>query len=496
MLSPPSRMWSPTAMRSRTSSPASSPTAISEKSVVPPPTSQTRTTSPTCTCSRQRAARRRQPGVERRLRLLEEPRAGRGRRRRPRARSARARRRRTRPAPSRNTSCSASGAGMLASHAARRCAEVRGRRRRPARACGTSSGAPHGRIGARRDRRRRAQSHDLADATTRPGTSAPRARASSPTTRSAAPPRQRAARGDRYSPARGQVEERRQRGRAPRPRPAFTSCGTARTWTSGASASPRRVGVDVGDDASWSCRGRCRRRSAAGSSPQAISTSAGAITRSSWPRRAGSVIAVARASRAWRSAPRNGGSPLHVADEADRAADRSPWRPSTSSPSASREDRLERDALAQRLAAGLVDAAHGGADLLVGVRRRCPPRRKSTSRPSSWSAASSRSAGVSSGGGAAAAAGVATAGRWSAAASTSPITIGAPASHATIDGNASSSGAKRCARNTLPPARSAPSTSARENAGTRELLMSPLLSHGAGPASARSPAPRAPVPFP
>ena len=39
MLSPPSRMWSPTATRSSARSPSSSPTAISVKSVVPPPTS-------------------------------------------------------------------------------------------------------------------------------------------------------------------------------------------------------------------------------------------------------------------------------------------------------------------------------------------------------------------------------------------------------------------------------------------------------------------------
>src|SRR5207244_1689795 len=36
----------------------------------------------------------------------------------------------------------------------------------------------------------------------------------------------------------------------------------------------------------------------------------------------------------------------------------------------------------------------------------------------------------------------------------------------------------------------------RAAAGIRELLMRPLLSHGPGPASARSPAQRAPVPFP
>ena len=40
MLSPPSRMWSPTATRFSAKSPFSSETAIRLKSVVPPPTSK------------------------------------------------------------------------------------------------------------------------------------------------------------------------------------------------------------------------------------------------------------------------------------------------------------------------------------------------------------------------------------------------------------------------------------------------------------------------
>ncbi len=47
MLSPPNRMWSPTATRFSAKSPFSSETVIRLKSVVPPPTSQTRTKSPT-----------------------------------------------------------------------------------------------------------------------------------------------------------------------------------------------------------------------------------------------------------------------------------------------------------------------------------------------------------------------------------------------------------------------------------------------------------------
>ena len=52
MLSPPSRMCSPTARRERIRSPPSSATAIKVKSVVPPPTSHTRMMSPTLTCCR------------------------------------------------------------------------------------------------------------------------------------------------------------------------------------------------------------------------------------------------------------------------------------------------------------------------------------------------------------------------------------------------------------------------------------------------------------
>ena len=53
MLSPPRRMCSPTARRESTRSPDSSFTAIRVKSVVPPPTSQTRITSPALTRLRQ-----------------------------------------------------------------------------------------------------------------------------------------------------------------------------------------------------------------------------------------------------------------------------------------------------------------------------------------------------------------------------------------------------------------------------------------------------------
>jgi hypothetical protein len=54
MLSPPSRMCSPTATRVSSSAPSCSVTAISDRSVVPPPTSTTRMMSPTLTSWRQR----------------------------------------------------------------------------------------------------------------------------------------------------------------------------------------------------------------------------------------------------------------------------------------------------------------------------------------------------------------------------------------------------------------------------------------------------------
>jgi hypothetical protein len=85
----------------------------------------------------------------------------------------------------RYTSWAASGTGMAASHAARRWRKYAawastGDSR------GTSPGAFQGRIGWLGSTPTE-QSHDFADATTRAGTSAPRARASSPTTCSACP---------------------------------------------------------------------------------------------------------------------------------------------------------------------------------------------------------------------------------------------------------------------------------------------------------------------
>ena len=57
MLSPPTKMWLPTAIRRSESSPSSSVTPISVRSVVPPPTSQISSVSPTFNSRRQRSPR-------------------------------------------------------------------------------------------------------------------------------------------------------------------------------------------------------------------------------------------------------------------------------------------------------------------------------------------------------------------------------------------------------------------------------------------------------
>ena len=151
-------------------------------------------------------------------------------------------------------------------------------------------------------------SHDFADATSRAGFSAPRARASSPTTNARLP----ASHGSAVLPAREIDLARRGRGTtaaacAPRPRPgspaAESSCSVDRAALVAAVVSTQReraVGgaeIDADDEAV--------RHASAG---QATSTSAGATT----------VRPVAgsggRSSRAtsqprWRRTPRNGGAP-------------------------------------------------------------------------------------------------------------------------------------------------------------------------------------------
>ena len=72
MLSPPSRMCSPTATRSSARSPAASDTAIRLKSVVPPPTSHTSTRSPMPHALAPGLALALEPGVEGGLRFLEQ----------------------------------------------------------------------------------------------------------------------------------------------------------------------------------------------------------------------------------------------------------------------------------------------------------------------------------------------------------------------------------------------------------------------------------------
>ena len=154
MLSPPRRMCSPTASRESTRSPPSSLTAINVKSVVPPPTSQTRMMSPTLTFLRHFSPSRGEPGVERGLGLLQQCDMLQARLRRPPRSSARGPRGRTTPAPSgrrpgfpavRPRPCRA----IRAFQASRRCSRyaadaATGETLR------TSSAAVQGRMGARR----------------------------------------------------------------------------------------------------------------------------------------------------------------------------------------------------------------------------------------------------------------------------------------------------------------------------------------------------------
>ena len=180
MLSPPSSRCSPTAIRSKASSPSSICARIRLKSVVPPPTSQTRISAPSAERVGQLPAMRGDPGVERGQRLLEQ----RQLRRAPRCCAACDRqlarllverrrhgqhdccRRAATPRP-----CSRNARGSSAS---RRCASTRADA-----STGDSRGppsAPHGRSAAVRSTRG-LDSHDFADATCRAGTSAPSSRA-------------------------------------------------------------------------------------------------------------------------------------------------------------------------------------------------------------------------------------------------------------------------------------------------------------------------------
>ena len=79
----------------------------------------------------------------------------------------------------RTTLCSASGAGKLASHASRRWVSVRAEAS-TGETFATSGAVPQGRIAAVRSTAAW-QSHDLEEATRRPGTRAPCSRAKSPT---------------------------------------------------------------------------------------------------------------------------------------------------------------------------------------------------------------------------------------------------------------------------------------------------------------------------
>ena len=230
------------------------------KSVVPPPTSTTRMTSPGRTGLRQRLAHRVDPRVERGLRLLEE----RPRRRAPPARAA---------STVSSRAAASNDAGTvsvtpLRGERARRVAlrDTRG----PTRRAGARGSAPRRRAarraappaarrpgGSRRaGRRRRGRASSSRTTTSRIGVCAPRLRASSPTSCAA-----RLGRHGSASRARGQlrrvrqVQERRQERRGRARRPAGRAAGSANTSTAPVAARAAGARARCG-----SCRGRSRPR--------------------------------------------------------------------------------------------------------------------------------------------------------------------------------------------------------------------------------------------
>jgi hypothetical protein len=121
---------------------------------------------------------------------------------------------------------------MTASHADRRCCRYTASASTAERR-GTSSGAFHGRIGCVGSRPTE-HSQDFADATTRAGTSAPRARASSPSTCSAGPQgRSRLSGGNSFGAGRYTNDGSCARAWTT---PGFTSCGTVSASTRAASS--------------------------------------------------------------------------------------------------------------------------------------------------------------------------------------------------------------------------------------------------------------------
>src|SRR5207249_1209070 len=181
----------------------------------------------------------------------------------------------------------------------------------------------------------------------------------------------------------------------------------------------RRAEVDADDEA-----GRRHAR-------YVISTSAGAMTRGSCPRRTGSVTVFAR-QPAWRSTPRNGGEPVTL-PVSRIAAGSKPPSTVTASPSApaSTGSSVRRSRSARRQPSWMSRAAPPTCSSPYGARS---SSRKSTKRPSAWSAARRPRAPCS----AASAAGTAATGlgasgaatRGTTARSSSASTNGPPTSHA------------------------------------------------------------------
>ena len=246
MLSPPSSRWSPTAMRVRRGPLSRSSTAISVRSVVPPPTSTTSASRTPASAVGERVAVAIEPVVERRLRLFEQAHAAAG----PRARAASSVS--ARAASSNDagtvstTSCGCERVlGMRGVPGARACARGSSRWRPPGESFGTSSGAPHGRIGALAidagvaqpalgagdQPARHLAAERLRQRCRRRRAAAPAAAPAKPSARSAS--RQLAvARGDSETTAAA---------RARRPRPARPAAARAKTSMRGRAAAPRAV---------------------------------------------------------------------------------------------------------------------------------------------------------------------------------------------------------------------------------------------------------------
>ena len=388
MLSPPSRMCRPTATR-RTANRALSfgayAIAMSERSVVPPPTSQTRTvrSSPALAARRARGSRRRR--ASRRRTRPAAPRAASGE-----ARRARAARSVSSRATSSNdagtvstTSCSASGAsGCAASHARATCARRRALastgeslRRRPPRRRPTEGSRAVRSTAAWREpalRRRDEAARDL-------GAAPPRELARRPTSGSPS-----------TSPGERRVEARRQERTRLASRASVVSCGTSKMRRLGRGLRPARIDRRVGDD-------RVRRAEIDPDDEARVARRAHA---SLWPRRSSSTF---QRSSCFCGCERDG-LEEERADLGDARRGASPGttspvaRPSAGSVDLDRRELLELALLpalergAARVLAAHASSRRSGSAPARRRRRRARRRRRRRSVPSSMPNGATQSA--------------------------------------------------------------------------------------------------------